>query len=190
MLTWKEVFDELIPIQRSLDQYIYESQLPKTTPSISPKTLFLTSYTSAKYELNKTLRDIKLTNLIMLLNYAIHDELYEYRMAQEKEPAQEEAIDILHFILAEMEITDTEFQEVNKKYNIEEVLYNINRIINWKWWKEPKPIDENLLKRLINELANAWVEIAEERLNLTPNKALEIYMKKNKINKERQDNNY
>lgn len=65
----------------------------------------------------------------------------------------------------------------------------LQRLTNWKWWKTPIPFDQNEAKE---ELIDIWhfVVQASIELGLTPDEILEVYKKKNEVNRERQRTGY
>ena len=65
----------------------------------------------------------------------------------------------------------------------------LQRLTNWKWWKNPTDFDFEEAKK---ELIDIWhfVLQATIELNLSPDDILRYYSKKNKINKERKKMNY
>ncbi len=65
----------------------------------------------------------------------------------------------------------------------------LQRITNWKWWKNPTPFNKAEAKE---ELIDIWhfVVQASLELNLTPDDILEEYKRKNQINRDRQKNGY
>ena len=59
----------------------------------------------------------------------------------------------------------------------------------WKWWKDMDEIDwENIRVELIDEL-HFWVSKCQ-LVGLNPQSLAELYLKKNKLNKVRQDKGY
>jgi dimeric dUTPase (all-alpha-NTP-PPase superfamily) len=65
----------------------------------------------------------------------------------------------------------------------------LQRLTNWKWWKKPIKFDEHQARE---ELIDLWhfVLQASIELDMTPQDILGEYLKKNQINKERQDEGY
>jgi dimeric dUTPase (all-alpha-NTP-PPase superfamily) len=65
----------------------------------------------------------------------------------------------------------------------------LQRTTNWKWWKKPITFDKAAARE---ELIDIWhfVIQASLELSMTPDDILNEYQKKNKINQERQKNDY
>jgi dimeric dUTPase (all-alpha-NTP-PPase superfamily) len=65
----------------------------------------------------------------------------------------------------------------------------LQRLTNWKWWKNPTDFDFEEAKE---ELIDIWhfVLQATIELNMSPDDILRYYSKKNKINKVRKKMNY
>jgi dimeric dUTPase (all-alpha-NTP-PPase superfamily) len=65
----------------------------------------------------------------------------------------------------------------------------LQRLTNWKWWKRSVQFNTSLAKE---ELIDIWhfVVQASIELEMTPEDILEEYLKKNKINRERQRSGY
>jgi dimeric dUTPase (all-alpha-NTP-PPase superfamily) len=65
----------------------------------------------------------------------------------------------------------------------------LQRLTNWKWWKNIIEFDEDQAKE---ELIDIWhfVVDASIELGMTPQNILDEYVKKNQINKDRQKNGY
>ena len=65
----------------------------------------------------------------------------------------------------------------------------LQRLTNWKWWKNPVEFDKEEAKE---ELIDIWhfVVQASIELNLTPEDIVAEYKKKNQINIERQKSGY
>ena len=65
----------------------------------------------------------------------------------------------------------------------------LQRLTNWKWWKNPTPFDTNAAKE---ELIDIWhfVVQASIELGMTPGDVVNEYKKKNTINRERQTSGY
>ena len=65
----------------------------------------------------------------------------------------------------------------------------LQRLTNWKWWKNPNEFDT---KNAREELIDIWHFLiqASIELNLQPKDILEEYTKKNKINHQRQKDDY
>ena len=65
----------------------------------------------------------------------------------------------------------------------------LQRLTNWKWWKKPTKFDQT---RAIEEVIDLWHFLVQTsiELGMTPNEILDEYLKKNQINKERQEKGY
>lgn len=65
----------------------------------------------------------------------------------------------------------------------------LQRLTNWKWWKNPTKFDSEEAKA---ELIDIWhfVLQATIELDMTPDDIVEYYSKKNRINKKRKKLNY
>lgn len=65
----------------------------------------------------------------------------------------------------------------------------LQRLTNWKWWKNPTKFDSEEAKE---ELIDIWhfVLQATIELGMTPDDIVEYYSKKNRINKKRKKMNY
>ena len=57
--------------------------------------------------------------------------------------------------------------------------------VNFKWWKNPKPVDENALKEELVDILHFFVSMCLEA-GLTPQELYERYIEKNRENFERQ----
>ncbi len=65
----------------------------------------------------------------------------------------------------------------------------LQRLTSWKWWKKPKEFDKDAAKE---ELIDIWhfVVQASIELGMTPKDILQEYIKKNKVNHDRQKSGY
>ena len=65
----------------------------------------------------------------------------------------------------------------------------LQRLTNWKWWKNPIQFDQKLAKE---ELIDIWHFVIQTslELGLSPDDIIQEYQRKNNINIERQHNNY
>lgn len=65
----------------------------------------------------------------------------------------------------------------------------LQRLTNWKWWKNPTKFDSEKAKE---ELIDIWhfVLQATIELEMTPDDLVVYYSKKNRINKKRKKMNY
>ena len=57
--------------------------------------------------------------------------------------------------------------------------------VNFKWWKNPKPVDENALKDELVDILHFFVSMCLEA-GLTPQELYERYISKNRENFDRQ----
>ncbi len=65
----------------------------------------------------------------------------------------------------------------------------LQRLTNWKWWKKPTKFDDTRAKEEVIDLLHFLVQTSIE-LGMSPKEILEQYMRKNQINKERQERGY
>jgi len=65
----------------------------------------------------------------------------------------------------------------------------LQRLTNWKWWKKPSKFDDTRAKEEVIDLWHFLVQTSIE-LGMTPKEILEQYLRKNQINKERQEKGY
>lgn len=65
----------------------------------------------------------------------------------------------------------------------------LQRLTNWKWWKKPTNFDDTRAKEEVIDLWHFLVQTSIE-LGMTPREILEQYLRKNQINKERQEKGY
>lgn len=65
----------------------------------------------------------------------------------------------------------------------------LQRLTNWKWWKKPVGFDAEAAKE---ELIDIWhfVVQASIELGMSPSDILQEYLKKNKVNRDRQTSGY
>ena len=65
----------------------------------------------------------------------------------------------------------------------------LQRLTSWKWWKKPTPFDTEAAKE---ELIDIWHFIVQAsiELGMTPADVVNVYKKKNSINRERQTSGY
>jgi dimeric dUTPase (all-alpha-NTP-PPase superfamily) len=65
----------------------------------------------------------------------------------------------------------------------------LQRLTSWKWWKKPTPFDTEAAKE---ELIDIWHFIVQAsiELGMTPAEVVNVYKKKNSINRERQTSGY
>lgn len=71
---------------------------------------------------------------------------------------------------------------------MESEIDEIRREVNWKWWKNPKPIDETALQSEVIDLWHFLLSMSRV-VGLTPETIYEIYMAKNAENHARQSGN-
>jgi dimeric dUTPase (all-alpha-NTP-PPase superfamily) len=65
----------------------------------------------------------------------------------------------------------------------------LQRLTNWKWWKKPTKFNQTRAREEVIDLWHFLVQTSIE-LGMTPNEILDEYLKKNQINKERQEKGY
>jgi dimeric dUTPase (all-alpha-NTP-PPase superfamily) len=65
----------------------------------------------------------------------------------------------------------------------------LQRLTNWKWWKKPTKFDQTRAREEVIDLWHFLVQTSIE-LGMTPKQILNEYLKKNQINKERQEKGY
>jgi len=65
----------------------------------------------------------------------------------------------------------------------------LQQLTNWKWWKKPIKFDDTRAKEEVIDLWHFLVQTSIE-LGMTPREILEQYLRKNQINKERQEKGY
>jgi len=65
----------------------------------------------------------------------------------------------------------------------------LQRLTSWKWWKKPTPFDTEAAKE---ELIDIWHFIVQAsiELGMTPADVVNVYKKKNSVNRERQTSGY
>ena len=69
---------------------------------------------------------------------------------------------------------------------IEDEISEIRREINWKWWKNEKPIDINALREEVIDLWHFLVSLSQ-KVGLTADDVYRVYYEKNAENHARQD---
>ncbi len=57
--------------------------------------------------------------------------------------------------------------------------------VNYKWWKNPKPLDEAAIKEELIDILHFWVSMCS-KMGMSAQDVLDIYMAKNKENFDRQ----
>jgi len=65
----------------------------------------------------------------------------------------------------------------------------VQRLTNWKWWKNPTKFDDGQARQEIIDLWHFLIQMSIE-LGMTPNEILDEYLRKNWVNKERQQKGY
>jgi dimeric dUTPase (all-alpha-NTP-PPase superfamily) len=65
----------------------------------------------------------------------------------------------------------------------------LQRLTNWKWWKRPTKFDEAQAREEVIDLWHFLVQVSIE-LGMTPKEILDEYLRKNQINRKRQDIGY
>jgi dimeric dUTPase (all-alpha-NTP-PPase superfamily) len=65
----------------------------------------------------------------------------------------------------------------------------LQRLTNWKWWKKPTKFNQTQAREEVIDLWHFLVQTSIE-LGMTPKQILDEYLKKNQINKERQEKGY
>jgi len=65
----------------------------------------------------------------------------------------------------------------------------VQRLTNWKWWKKATKFDEVQAREEVIDLWHFLIQMSIE-LGMTPNEIAEEYLRKNQINKERQEKGY
>jgi dimeric dUTPase (all-alpha-NTP-PPase superfamily) len=65
----------------------------------------------------------------------------------------------------------------------------LQRLTNWKWWKKPTKFNQTRAREEVIDLWHFLVQTSIE-LGMTPKEILDEYLKKNQINKERQEKGY
>lgn len=69
---------------------------------------------------------------------------------------------------------------------MESEIDEIRREVNWKWWKNPKPIDQALLKEEVIDMWHFLVSLSD-KVGLTPDEVYDVYCRKNTENHARQN---
>lgn len=65
----------------------------------------------------------------------------------------------------------------------------VQRLTNWKWWKNPTKFDDVQARQEVIDLWHFLIQMSIE-LGMTPNEILDEYLRKNRVNKERQQKGY
>lgn len=69
---------------------------------------------------------------------------------------------------------------------MESEIDEIRREVNWRWWKNPKPIDQNALQEEVIDLWHFLLSLSRS-VGMSPHDVHRIYMEKNAENHARQD---
>lgn len=69
---------------------------------------------------------------------------------------------------------------------MEDEISEVRAEINWKWWKNPKEVDEDALKEEVIDLWHFLVSLSQ-KVGLTAEEVARIYHEKNAENHARQD---
>lgn len=69
---------------------------------------------------------------------------------------------------------------------MEDEISEVRAEINWKWWKNPKEVDEDALKEEVIDLWHFLVSLSQ-KVGLTAEEVGRIYHEKNAENQARQD---
>lgn len=81
-------------------------------------------------------------------------------------------------------ISDTEWIQRQTLAMLSEMAELLNEV-NFKWWKNPKPVDEYAVKEELVDILHFFVSMCL-RAGMTPQEMYDIYMEKNKENFNRQ----
>lgn len=65
----------------------------------------------------------------------------------------------------------------------------VQRLTNWKWWKNPTEFDDVQARQEVIDLWHFLIQMSIE-LGMTPNEILDEYLRENRVNKERQQKGY
>ena len=65
----------------------------------------------------------------------------------------------------------------------------LQRLTNWKWWKQPKPLDEDAAREELIDILH-FVISAAIKLDMTAESFYYEYERKMQINKQRQEQGY
>ena len=77
-------------------------------------------------------------------------------------------------------ISDTEWIQRQTLAMLSEMAELLNEV-NFKWWKNPKPVDEHAVKEELVDILHFFVSMCL-RAGMTPQEMYDIYMEKNKEN--------
>ncbi|MBQ9300004.1 MAG: dUTPase [Clostridia bacterium] len=81
-------------------------------------------------------------------------------------------------------ISDTEWIQKQTLAMLSEMAELLNEV-NFKWWKNPKPVDAHAVKEELVDILHFFVSMCL-RAGMTPQEMYEIYMEKNQENFNRQ----
>ncbi len=81
-------------------------------------------------------------------------------------------------------ISDTEWIQKQTLAMLSEMAELLNEV-NFKWWKNPKPVDEAAVKEELVDILHFFVSMCL-RTHMSPDELYQIYMEKNKENFNRQ----
>ena len=81
-------------------------------------------------------------------------------------------------------ISDTEWIQKQTLAMLSEMAELLDEV-NFKWWKNPKPVDEHAMKEELVDILHFFVSMCL-RAGMTPQEMYDIYMEKNRENFNRQ----
>ncbi len=81
-------------------------------------------------------------------------------------------------------ISDTEWIQKQTLAMLSEMAELLNEV-NFKWWKNPKPVDEYAVKEELVDILHFFVSMCL-KAGMTPQEMYDIYMEKNRENFNRQ----
>ena len=81
-------------------------------------------------------------------------------------------------------ISDTEWIQKQTLAMLSEMAELLNEV-NFKWWKNPKPVDDHAVKEELVDILHFFVSMCL-RAGMTPQEMYDIYMEKNRENFNRQ----
>lgn len=82
-------------------------------------------------------------------------------------------------------ISDEEWIQKQTLAMLSEMAELLNEV-NFKWWKNPKPVDEHAVKEELVDILHFFVSMCL-RAHMTPDELYQIYLDKNKENFDRQN---
>jgi dimeric dUTPase (all-alpha-NTP-PPase superfamily) len=65
----------------------------------------------------------------------------------------------------------------------------LQRLTDWKWWKKPAAFDTDAAKEELIDIWHFLVQASIE-LGMDPSEIVQVYVKKNKVNRDRQTSGY